>query len=60
MTWLLGEQMAISAVACLHNDVVDGDVDQLDEEANEAHHREANGSGNGDLLQLCVSHVRDE
>ena len=41
-------------VASLHNDVVDGDVDQLDEEANEAHHREADSSGNRNLLQLCA------
>lgn len=35
-----------------HDDVVDGDVDEFDEEANEAHYAEANGCGNGNLLEL--------
>lgn len=33
--------------------VVDGDVDQLDEEADEAHDHEADGSGDRDLHELC-------
>lgn len=33
--------------------VVDGDVDQLDEEADEAHDHEADGSGDSDLHELC-------
>ena len=36
----------------LHNDVVDGNVDQLNEETNETHDGESNGSGHGDLLEL--------
>ena len=35
-----------------HDDVVDGDVDELDEESNEAHYREADGGGNSNLLEL--------
>ena len=34
------------------DDVVDGDVDQLDEEPDEAHDGEADGSGDRDLLEL--------
>ena len=34
------------------NDIVDGDVDELDEESDESHQREANGCGDGDLLEL--------
>lgn len=36
----------------LHNDVVDGDVDELDEEANEAHDAETDGGGERDLLEF--------
>lgn len=36
------------------NDVVDGNVYQLDEETNESHDAEANGSGNSDLLELLA------
>ena len=36
-----------------HNDVVDGDVNELDEEADEAHDRESDGGGHGDLLEFC-------
>ena len=35
------------------DDVVDGDVDQLDEEADETHDAEADRGGDGDLLELC-------
>lgn len=34
------------------NDVVDRDVDELHEEADEAHYAEANGRRNGDLLEF--------
>ena len=34
------------------NNVVDGDVNELDEEADEAHDREPDGRGDGDLLEL--------
>ena len=34
------------------DDVVDGDVDQLDEEPDEAHDGEADGGGDRDLLEL--------
>jgi hypothetical protein len=37
---------------CADDDVVDGDVDELDEEADEAHNGEADGCGDGDLLEL--------
>lgn len=36
----------------LHNDVVDGNVDQLDKESNEAHDSKAYGRSNSDLLKL--------
>ena len=35
-----------------HDDVVDGDVDELDEEADEAHDAETDGGGDGDLLEF--------
>lgn len=38
----------------IHNDVVDRDVDELDEEANESHDGEADGGGESDLLKLFV------
>lgn len=34
------------------NDVVDRDVDELHEEPNESHYAEADGRGDGDLLEL--------
>ena len=34
------------------DDVVDGNVDQLDEEPDEAHDGKADGGGDGDLLEL--------
>lgn len=37
----------------LHNDVVDGNVDEFDEESDESHYAEANSSGNSNLLELC-------
>lgn len=36
----------------LHNDVVDGNVDKLDEEADKAHDGKSNCSGHGNLLEL--------
>ena len=41
-----------SEVEDLHDDVVDGNVDELDEEADEAHDGKANGGGESDLLEL--------
>lgn len=38
----------------LHNDVVNGDVDQLHKEANEAHDGKAYCCCHGDLLELCI------
>jgi hypothetical protein len=34
------------------DDVVNGDVDELDEEADESHDGESDGGGDGDLLEL--------
>ncbi len=39
-------------------DVVDGDVDELHEEANEAHDEEANTGGNCNLGELCEPTAR--
>lgn len=36
----------------LHNDVVDGDVDEFDEESDEAHDGEPDRGGHGDLLKF--------
>ena len=36
----------------LHNDVVDGNMDELHKESNESHDGKSNGSGHGDLLEL--------
>ena len=46
--------MHVCVNGSVHDDVVDGDVDQLDEEANEAHHCKADSRGNGNLLELCA------
>ena len=35
-----------------HNNVVYGDVDELDEEPNEAHEAKPDGCGDGDLLEF--------
>lgn len=37
----------------LHNDVIDGNVNQFDEESNEAHYTKANSSGDRNLLKFC-------
>jgi len=34
------------------DDVVDGDVDELDEETEEAHHEETDSGSGGNLLEL--------
>lgn len=39
----------------LHNDVVNGDVDELDKEANETHDCKTNRCGHGNLLKLCIN-----
>ena len=41
------------AEAHVHNDVVDGDVDQLDKVAEEAHEGKASRRGEGNLAELC-------
>lgn len=41
----------------IHNDVVDWDVDEFHEEADEAHDREAYSRCHGDLLKLCGTQV---
>ena len=43
----------ILLMAYLHNDIVDGNMNELDEEANESHDGKTDGCGNGDLLELC-------
>jgi hypothetical protein len=40
------------------NDVVDGDVNELDEEADEAHDGKADGGGHGNLLELFPVRLR--
>ena len=37
----------------LHYDVVDGDVNEFDKKANEAHDSKTNSSGKGNLLKFC-------
>ena len=39
----------------VHNDVVDRDVDELDEEADETHHEETDGCGGHCALELCTA-----
>jgi hypothetical protein len=38
----------------LHKDVVDGDMDQLDDEANDAHDQESHGNSLSDLHELWL------
>ena len=47
----------ISPVLRSHYDVVDGDVDELDEEANEAHESEPDGRGYGNLLEFLPAMI---
>lgn len=35
-----------------HNDIIDGDMNELDKEPNEAHNPESNRRGHGNLLEL--------
>ena len=37
---------------CSDNDVVDGDVDELDKKPDEAHQSKPDGRGDGNLLEL--------
>lgn len=46
--------LPLKATLRANNDVVDGNVYQLNEESNESHDAEANGSGNSDLLELLA------
>ena len=39
-------------VLCPHYNIVDGDVDELDKEADEAHDAKADSSGDGNLGEL--------
>ena len=41
-----------------HNNVVYGDVDELDEEPNEAHEAKPDGCGDGDLLEFFPVRLR--
>ena len=41
------------ALSAANDDVVDGDMDELDEEADEAHKQEADAGRAGDLGELC-------
>ena len=43
---------------CSDNDVVDGDVDELDEEPNEAHEAKPDGRGDGDLREFFPEGLR--
>ena len=45
-------KMLLLSCLCSDNDIVDGDVDELDEEANEAHDAKSNCSGDGNLGEL--------
>merc|ERR1719430_2677091 len=46
--WMSFRQLGLRA----HDDVVDGDVDELDKEPNEAHYAKAYCSGNSNLGEL--------
>lgn len=49
-----GEKYRLKVVVLsADDDVVNWNVNQFDEEADEAHDGEADGSGNCDLLELC-------
>lgn len=37
----------------LHDDVVDGYVNEFDEKSNKTHYAKSNGRGNGDFLKFC-------
>lgn len=55
---LASDAAAAGLGAAAHEDVVDGDVHELHEEADEAHHEEAHGRGAGDTGELCRSQDR--
>lgn len=44
----------------LHNDVVDGYVDEFDEETNETHNAKTDGRSDGDFLELCKRNKIDK
>ncbi len=46
------KRLKLLIVDYLHNDVVDGDVDEFDKESNEAHDGESNCCCHGNLLEL--------
>jgi len=48
----LSEGGELSGVLCAYNDVVDGNVDELDEESDESHDAEPDGGGDSNLLKL--------
>jgi hypothetical protein len=39
----------------LHNDIVDGDMDQFDEESNETHDQESHSDSLRNLDELCIT-----
>ena len=42
-----------------NDDIVDGNVDEFNEESDEAHDRESNGGCNGNLLEFCKSNLTE-
>ena len=52
MSRLRRRQEVVSCLLRSYDDVVNGDVDKFDEESDEAHDREPDGGGNGNLLEL--------
>lgn len=60
LTWFFHTQQRRQILLDLHKDVVDGDMDQLDDEANDAHDEEAHGNGLGDLEELYCSQNEKE
>ena len=53
-SWLLPHTRPLPHLTVnLHNDVVDGNVDELDKEPNEAHDEKAYCCSKGNLLKLC-------
>lgn len=44
----------LKIIGNLHNDVVDGYVNEFDEEPNETHYAEADGRGDSDFLEFCA------
>lgn len=52
MSRLRRRQEVVSCLLRSYDDVVNGDVDKFDEESDEAHDREPDGGGHGNLLEL--------